>query len=202
MSTSMPATHGRNEARCNIAPRRRNRPPTTTTTKAIFSIFNIFGYVDQTPQGAYTLAAGGGGGGGGTSSQKPAFGQNSPVDVADSLPAYVEAVHAANPAINSWMLIGGGKVPEPVTSNPSENPYAIVAAARPAMIDPAGAEKISVVQAFEERLSVPHRFEMFGDQMDGWMAARADLRDFRVREEDLRGYRTAFTHLPGSDVGD
>ncbi|PYI28690.1 hypothetical protein BP00DRAFT_449070 [Aspergillus indologenus CBS 114.80] len=95
-------------------------------------------------------------------------------------------------------------IPELVTANTSQNPFAVAAATHPAMIGPADAEKIAVpyillasqeeapetVQAFDERLSVPHRVETFGDQVHGWMAARADLSDSWVREEDLRGYWT------------
>ncbi|RAK79069.1 alpha/beta-hydrolase [Aspergillus fijiensis CBS 313.89] len=254
MSTAMPATHGHNEACCNIPPvvadgyipkgsyeqlggMKTYVTGPATTTKGIISIFDIFGYFDQTLQGADILATGGG-----ASQQyrlfmpdwfkgKPCpvewyppdtpekqsklgewFGQNSPVAVAEALPAYVEAVQAANPTITSWALIGfcwGGKVTELVTSNPSTNPFAVAAAAHPAMIDPAGAEKIAVpyillasqeeapetVQAFEAKLSVPHHVETFGDQVHGWMAARADLSDPHVREEYLRGYRTVLRFL-------
>ncbi len=72
------------------------------------------------------------------------------------------------------------------------------------MVDPSGAERISVpyimlaagedpkeaVQVFESKLTVPHHVEIFDDQVHGWMAARADLSDSRVREEYTRGYKT------------
>lgn len=72
------------------------------------------------------------------------------------------------------------------------------------MINPEGAKSISVpylllasgedpaadVTAFENNLSVPHHVETFGDQVHGWMAARADLSDPRVKNEYARGYRT------------
>ena len=72
------------------------------------------------------------------------------------------------------------------------------------MIDPAGAEGISVpyaliasgedpakdVKAFEDKLKVPHVVETFGDQVHGFMAARAELSNPRVKEEYARGYQT------------
>lgn len=72
------------------------------------------------------------------------------------------------------------------------------------MIDPAGAEKILVpyillasgedpadtVKEFESKLKVPHHVETFADQVHGWMAARADLSNARVKEEYARGYKT------------
>ena len=92
---------------------------------------------------------------------------------------------------------------EYVTST-SLNPFAVAAAAHPALIDPAGAEKISVpyillasgedpadtVKEFESMLKVPHYVETFADQVHGWMAARADLSNPRVKEEYGRGYKT------------
>jgi dienelactone hydrolase len=90
-----------------------------------------------------------------------------------------------------------------VTSG-ENNPFNIVAACHPAMVDPSGAEKIPVpyillasgedpaedVKQFENKLKVSHHVETFGDQVHGWMAARADLSDPRVRKEYIRGYKT------------
>jgi dienelactone hydrolase len=84
------------------------------------------------------------------------------------------------------------------------NPFKIAAAPHPAMIDPSDAEKIPVpyillasgeepadtVKEFERKLKVPHHVETFADQVHGWMAARADLSDPRVKEEYIRGYKT------------
>ena len=72
------------------------------------------------------------------------------------------------------------------------------------MIDPTGAEKISVpyillasgeepaetVKDFERKLKVPHHVETFGDQVHGWMASRGDLSSPRVKKEYARGYKT------------
>ncbi|KAK4232440.1 dienelactone hydrolase protein [Podospora fimiseda] len=72
------------------------------------------------------------------------------------------------------------------------------------MVDPADAEGISVpfillaseeeaadtVKAFESNLKVQHHVETFGDQVHGFMAARADLSSARVKDEYTRGYKT------------
>lgn len=72
------------------------------------------------------------------------------------------------------------------------------------MVDPADAEGIKVpmimlaseeepaedVKKFEANLSGPKHVEIFDDQIHGWMAARANLEDKRVKEEYERGYKT------------
>lgn len=46
------------------------------------------------------------------------------------------------------------------------------------------------VKQFEDNLKVAKHVETFKDQIHGWMAARADLSDGRVKEEYSRGYKT------------
>ncbi|KAJ2981544.1 hypothetical protein NQ176_g1958 [Zarea fungicola] len=160
----MPATNGHSHACCNI-------PPVV-----------VEGYAAK---GSYEQL-------GGTKTSK--------------LPAFIDSIRATYPGITKWGLIGycwGGKVTELITSSLS-NPFTVAASVHPAMINPEGAKSISVpylllasgeesaadVAAFENGLSVPHQVETFSDQIHGWMAARADLSDPRVREEYARGYQT------------
>jgi len=86
-------------------------------------------------------------------------------------------------------------VVEQVTSA-SSNPFTVAAAAHPALIDPTGAETISVpyillasgedpadtVKEFENKLKVPRHVETFVDRVHGWMAARGDSSNPRVKE--------------------
>ena len=72
------------------------------------------------------------------------------------------------------------------------------------MIEPKDAEKIKVplimlasmedpeeqVKQFEAALKGPKYVETFPDQVHGWMAARGDLADERVKAEYIRGYKT------------
>ena len=74
----------------------------------------------------------------------------------------------------------------------------------PAMVDPKDAEGIQIplimlaskeepedaVKKFEETLKVDKNVESFGDQLHGWMGARADLEDARNKEEYIRGWKT------------
>ncbi|RMZ80396.1 hypothetical protein DV738_g2791, partial [Chaetothyriales sp. CBS 135597] len=171
--------------------------------KGLIVIYDIFGYFPQTLQGADILSTGGSGSGykvfipdwfkgnpcpiewypPDTKEKQEKlgawFGQHPPQGVAAALPAYVQAAQAANPSIKSW-------------------------AVHPAMVDPADAEHISVphlliaskdedvdtIQRFERNLKVPHQVVAFDDQVHGFMAARADLSDPRVREQYARGYET------------
>lgn len=85
-----------------------------------------------------------------------------------------------------------------------ETLYKAAAECHPAMVDPSEAEGISIplcmlaskdepeedVKAFEGKLKGEKRVEVFGDQIHGWMAARADLSDARVKSEYERGYKT------------
>lgn len=88
-----------------------------------------------------------------------------------------------------------------VTSS-SDNIFKAGAEVHPAMVDAADAEKIKVplmllasqdepvedVKKFEKTLSGPKHVEIFGDQVHGWMAARADLEDAHIKAEYTRGY--------------
>lgn len=54
-----------------------------------------------------------------------------------------------------------------------------------------GDEDANAVKAFGENLPTSgeaKHIETFGDQVHGWMAARADLENERVRKEYERGY--------------
>ena len=51
-------------------------------------------------------------------------------------------------------------------------------------------EPVEDVKKFEANLKGEKHVEVFGDQIHGWMAARADLSDERVKSEYERGYKT------------
>jgi len=134
-----------------------------------------------------------------------------PPGVAGKVPAYVKAVSEKYPDVKEWAIIGycwGGKVAALVTSSP-ENPFKVGVQCHPAMVDPSEAEKIKVpfmmlasgdepaedVKKFDAKLSVPKHVETFQDQIHGWMAARSDLENERVKSEYKRGYETILTFL-------
>ena len=85
------------------------------------------------------------------------------------------------------------------------NPFSAAASVHPAMVDAADAKGIKVpfamlasgdepaedVKKFEAALNVPDKHvETFSDQIHGWMAARSDLSNDRVKAEYERGYKT------------
>jgi dienelactone hydrolase len=90
-----------------------------------------------------------------------------------------------------------------VVSSP-DNIFEAGAEVHPAMVDAADAAKIKVplimlasgdetaedVKKFGDNLTGPKHIETFQDQVHGWMAARADLKDERVKAEYTRGYET------------
>lgn len=53
-----------------------------------------------------------------------------------------------------------------------------------------GEELLETVKEFEARLQTTHHVETFADQVHGFMSARADLSDTRVKDEYSRGYKT------------
>ncbi|KAI1077519.1 hypothetical protein F5B20DRAFT_551560 [Whalleya microplaca] len=139
------------------------------------------------------------------------FQKNSPPSVAAKVPDYVAAVSAKYPAIKSWAILGfcwGGKVVSLVTSSPS-NPFKAGVECHPAMVESGDASKIAVplallaskdepadeVAKFEQNLRGPKHVETFADQIHGWMAARSDLEDERVRAEYKRGYEVVLKFL-------
>jgi dienelactone hydrolase len=97
----------------------------------------------------------------------------------------------------------GGKIVSIVTSK-SDTPFKAGAECHPAMIDPSDATSIKIplcmlasgdesaedVKKFEANLKGEKHVETFGDQIHGWMAARSDLEDERVKSEYVRGYKT------------
>lgn len=183
----MPATHGHSEACCNIPPvvssgyspkgaydefdgLKTYATGPDDAKKGILVVYDIFGFFDQTVQGADILA---------TSDhhnnykvfipdwfegdacpiewyppdneekQKKLgawFGVHPPAGVADKLPGFVKTLEARYPTIKSWAILGfcfGGKVTSLVTSG-DKNPFSIAAEAHPAMVDPAEAATIKV----------------------------------------------------------
>lgn len=49
------------------------------------------------------------------------------------------------------------------------------------------------VEKWEKGLKAPHLVEWFPDQIHGWMAARSDLSDSKVKSEYERGYKTVLS---------
>lgn len=245
--SAMPASHGHSAACCNIPPvvskgyqakgsyeeiggYKTYVTGPADATKAIVVIYDIFGYFDQTLQGADILAYS-------DDHQKykvfmpdwfngkplpievfppqtdeqqkqlgDFFGTYPPPKIAGLVPDYVKAVKDKNSSLSKFGILGfcwGGKVVA-LTTKADSNPFSVAAVAHPAMVDPADADGLNIpfallasgdepaedVKKFEDALTVPKHVEIFGDQIHGWMAARSDLSQDRVKAEYERGYRT------------
>jgi len=116
----------------------------------------------------------------------------------------LEAIKKSEPNITSWGIVGycwGGKIVN--LASQAGTPFKAAAACHPAMIDPADAPKVTIpiailpskdedkdaVSKYEKELKVKHVVEWFPDQVHGWMAARSNLDDAKVKQEYERGYK-------------
>jgi dienelactone hydrolase len=133
-------------------------------------------------------------------------GPGDPGKAAKRVPEVVKALGEKYPGVKSWGVIGfcwGGKIVSLTTGTPS-TPFVAAAECHPAMVEPADALNISIplillaskdedaeaVKKFEANLKGEKYVETFGDQIHGWMGARSDLENSRVKEEYERGYKT------------
>jgi len=122
------------------------------------------------------------------------------------IPSLLEAAEKTNGNIKSWGIIGycwGGKMASLVAGKDTKFKAAVQTS--PAMVDSSDAEKVTIpmmmlaskeepadeVKKYDESLKVKKHIETFGDQLHGFMSARADLKDDKVKAEYERGYKLA-----------
>jgi len=204
-------------------------------TKGIFFVYDVFGYSDQTLQGADTLAAAG------YKVVMPDFFNYDyardhwfPQDTEEKkaarerfsatsadIPTAVSKVHpmiaelrAQYPDIKEWDAIGycwGGKIVA-LTSG-ADTPFAAAVLTSPSRMTGADASNVTIpmavlaskgepaegVEAYRQNLKVRKHVEVFESQVHGWMSARADLKDDKVRGEYERGYKVALNFLAGGN---
>ncbi|KAL9610319.1 MAG: hypothetical protein Q9204_009088 [Flavoplaca sp. TL-2023a] len=143
-------------------------------------------------------------------------GPASPPDTAKKVPELVQKLGDKYTGVKKWAGLGmcwGGKqktderyrcpgIQIVSLTSQSGTPFSAAAEVHPAMVDPndatgfkipvcmlaSGDEKAEDVENFKKNLSVENHVETFGDQIHGWMAARADLKNERVKSEYERGY--------------
>ncbi|XXG96609.1 hypothetical protein Hte_002897 [Hypoxylon texense] len=117
----------------------------------------------------------------------------------------LEAAEKNNPSIKSWGIIGycwGGKMAS-ILAGHEEPLFKAAVQTSPAMIDAGDAANVKIpmmllasgdetgeeVKAYDDSLSVPKHVEIFDGQVHGFMSARADLKDSKVKAEYERGYK-------------
>ena len=132
-------------------------------------------------------------------------GPASPPDTAAKIPGVIQEINKQCPGITKWGALGlcwGGKIVS-LTST-SGTPFSAGAEVHPAMVDPndakgitiplcmlaSGDENADAVKGFKENLQVNNFVDTYSDQVHGWMAARGNLEDPRVKSEYERGYKT------------
>jgi len=128
-----------------------------------------------------------------------------PGPTAELVPKLIDQIASKEGKVGKWGSVGmcwGGKIVS-LTSQAGTK-FSAAAEVHPAMVDAkdakgikiplcmlaSGDEKVEDVKAFEEGLTAEKYVETFGDQVHGWMAARGDLKNERVKKEYERGYQT------------
>ncbi|KAI1190199.1 dienelactone hydrolase [Nemania serpens] len=123
------------------------------------------------------------------------------------LPGLLQAAGKFNPKIKAWGIMGycwGGKMAS-IVAGDEPGLFKVAVQTSPAQIDAGDAAQAKIpmmilaseeeskesVREYEERLTVPHHVERFEDQLHGFMSARADLKDSKVKSEYERGYALA-----------
>jgi len=124
------------------------------------------------------------------------------------IPGVLKDAEKSSSSIDKWAIVGycwGGKIVS--LSSGKDTPFSAAASLHPAMISGEDAEKITIpfimlpskdepkddVEKFEKSLKVKKHVETFDTQIHGWMAARGDLDDPKVKKEYERGYETVLT---------
>ncbi|KAF4621529.1 hypothetical protein G7Y89_g14546 [Cudoniella acicularis] len=132
-----------------------------------------------------------------------------PPKTAQKVLGFLKEIEKTNLNIKTWGIVGfcwGGKIVS-LTTSITNTPFTAAAECHPAMVDPSEATSIKIplcmlaskdepaadVKQFEENLKGEKHVEIFDDQIHGWMTARSDLEDPRVKEEYERGYKTLLT---------
>ncbi|KAI1302636.1 Alpha/Beta hydrolase protein [Xylaria venustula] len=123
------------------------------------------------------------------------------------VPGFVHAAEKVNPNIKSWGIIGycwGGKMAS-LLGGDEPGLFKVAVQTSPARIDVAEASRVKIptmvlasngetvedVKGYEENLTVPKYVERFDDQVHGFMSARGDLKDEKVKAAYERGYQLA-----------
>ncbi|KAL3417362.1 dienelactone hydrolase [Phlyctema vagabunda] len=136
------------------------------------------------------------------------YATRTPQMAVDRVPGFLVDVERAY-GKKSWGVLGycwGGKATSLLAStSPPQIAFKIVVQCHPALIEPAEAlsitiptlvlaskdEDLAVVQSYVENLACngeQKALHVFDDMVHGWLSARGDLEDVRVRDEWVRGY--------------
>lgn len=122
----------------------------------------------------------------------------------------LDAAETTHEEIKQWAVVGycwGGKMASLLAGQDTR--FKVAVQTSPAMVDPTEAKSVSIpmmilasreepkdaVQEYAVNLTVAKHVENFGDQVHGFMSARADLTDLNVKAEYERGYKLILQFL-------
>ncbi|EGP87715.1 unnamed protein product [Zymoseptoria tritici ST99CH_1A5] len=128
-----------------------------------------------------------------------------PPKTLERIPKVIEELNKKNPNIKQWGILGycwGGKIVN--LSSQEGTLFKAAAACHPAMVDKADAPGITIpyamlpsgdepkddVEAWAKEVKVKNIVEWYPNQVHGFMAARGDLSDDKVKADYEKGYQT------------
>ncbi|KAI1620182.1 carboxymethylenebutenolidase [Exophiala viscosa] len=131
-----------------------------------------------------------------------------PPKTVERIKSVMSELKSSNPGIQDWGIVGycwGGKIVNLVSA--SGTLFKAAATCHPAMIDPndaanvtipmlmipSGEEEKDAVEKYEANLKVPKKVEWYQDQVHGFMAARSNLEDEKVKAAYEKAYQTLLT---------
>ncbi|KAI7563591.1 hypothetical protein KC346_g21740 [Hortaea werneckii] len=128
-----------------------------------------------------------------------------PPKTLERIPKVLQQIQSERPDIKEWGVVGfcwGGKIVN--LSSQQGTPWKAAAACHPAMVDANDAAGITIpfamlpskdeskddIEAWQKNIKTKNIVEWFPDQVHGFMAARSNLKDEKVKKEYERGYNT------------
>ncbi|GAB7352609.1 hypothetical protein MBLNU459_g2987t1 [Dothideomycetes sp. NU459] len=119
------------------------------------------------------------------------------------IPGVLKEIESQHSDIKEWGIVGfcwGGKIVN--LSSQSGTPFKAAAACHPAMVDPSDAPGVSIpyamlpskdedkqaVEKWQQGIKTKNIVTWFDDQVHGFMAARGDLEDEKVKKEYEKAY--------------
>jgi len=126
-----------------------------------------------------------------------------PPKTLERIPKVLKQIQSERPEIKDWAVLGfcwGGKIVNLVSQEGT--PFKVAAAAHPAMIDAKDASAITIpillqpskdeskddVAAWQKNIKVKNEVTWYDDQVHGFMAARGDLKDEKVKKAYEKAY--------------
>ncbi|KIW16974.1 hypothetical protein PV08_04165 [Exophiala spinifera] len=131
-----------------------------------------------------------------------------PAKTVDRVMKVMNKLQSNYPNMKSWGVVGycwGGKIVNLVSQQGT--PFKAAASCHPAMVDPNDAPNVTIpilsipsmdedksaMAQYEAALKVPNRTEWYDDQIHGFMAARSDLENKKVKAAYEKAYQTLLT---------